>query len=122
MFASGLTLYLLLFGVEAAERVAPPKVMQKLIAAGLLLYGGVGVANIVLGGNYLDYSNLAHDPKHGLHYGIIAIELGVGITVAAVISTIVMTFAGHLRRGPVTPRATGSAGSATGSTSGASGG
>lgn len=101
VFASGLMLYLLLFGVAAAERVAPIAKLEKLIALGLLIYGGTGVVNMMLGGNFLDYTTLAHDAKHGLHYGIVIIELGVGITVAAVVTTLVLAFAGHLQRGPV---------------------
>ena len=101
IFASGLMLYLLLFGVAAAERVAPIAKLEKLIAFGLLLYGGTGVVNMMLGGNFLDYSTLAENSKDGLHYGIIIIELGVGITVAAVVTTLVFAFADHLQRGPV---------------------
>ncbi|MEM9800648.1 MAG: DUF4040 domain-containing protein [Planctomycetota bacterium] len=97
IFASGLILYMLIFGVDAAERAIPPKTLERLIALGLLLYGTVGVVSIVQGGAFLDYRTLSHDPKHGLHYGIIAIELGVGITVTAVITTIVYSFAAFLQ-------------------------
>jgi multicomponent Na+:H+ antiporter subunit B len=99
VFASGLMLYMLLFGIDAAERLVPPHVLQRLIAAGLLLYGGTGLVSLLQGGRFLDYRTLAHDPLHGIHYGVILIELGVGITVTAVISSIVFTFTGHLRRG-----------------------
>ena len=47
---------------------------------------------------YLDYDVLAHDPVHGQHLGILLIELGVGITVAAVMITIFYNFAGRGRR------------------------
>ena len=36
------------------------------------------------GGNFLDYGALFADPHDGQHYGILIIELGIGITVAAV--------------------------------------
>jgi len=49
-----------------------------------LLYGGVGVATMILGGNFLDYNQLnPHHPQHGQHLGLLLIELGVGITVNA---------------------------------------
>lgn len=99
IFASGLMIYMLLFGVDAAERLAPPRVLQRLIALGLLLYGGVGLAAMLRGGDYLDYRALSHDEHHGIHYGVMLIELGVGITVTAVITSIIFTFTGHLRRG-----------------------
>ena len=58
--------------------------MRYFVSLGLLLYAGVGVASMLMGGNYLDYNVLSHDPQHGQHLGIFLIELGVGITVAAV--------------------------------------
>ena len=69
--------------------------LHRLVAAGVLLYGGVGIAAIFAGGNFLDYDVLAHDPHHGQHLGILLVELGVGITVAAVMMTIYTTFAGR---------------------------
>jgi len=83
IFAAGLILYGLVFGMGSIRAVVPVKVVRMLCAVGLALYIGVGVLTILLGGNFLDYDVLAHDPLHGQHYGIILIELGVGITVAA---------------------------------------
>jgi len=40
---------------------------------------------------------LAHDPVHGQHYGILIVELGVGIAVAAVMITIFYAFVDPLR-------------------------
>ena len=51
----------------------------------------------VTGGNFLDYDVLAHDPVHGQHIGILLVELGVGITVAAVMASIFFLFAGRGR-------------------------
>jgi multicomponent Na+:H+ antiporter subunit B len=39
---------------------------------------------------------LAHDPLHGQHYGILFIELGVGVTVASVMLVIFYAFMGRL--------------------------
>jgi multicomponent Na+:H+ antiporter subunit B len=89
-------LYGLVFGLRALRRVAPPPVVEFLIALGLLLYAGVGVVTIAMGGNFLAYGNLDHhDPVHGQHLGILLVELGVGITVAAVMITIYSSFAGR---------------------------
>ncbi|MFQ5757494.1 MAG: MnhB domain-containing protein, partial [Acidiferrobacterales bacterium] len=90
-------LYALVFGLATARRVAQPAILRVLIALGVLLYGGVGVAAFLLGGNYLDYGVLAHDPVNGQHLGIFFIELGIGITVAAVMITIFFAFAGRAR-------------------------
>ena len=62
---------------------------------GVALYGGVGVVNLALGGNYLDYNTLSHDVAHGQHIGIILVELGVGITVTSVMLNLFYLFAGY---------------------------
>lgn len=93
IFAAGFILYALVFGVAAARRILPEGTLRLGIAGGVLLYAGVGVAGLLLGGNYLDYSVLDHDPVHGQHLGITLIEFGVGTTVACVMMTIFYTFA-----------------------------
>ena len=97
IFAAGIILYGLVFGVHDAMRVAPPGVVRALIAAGVLLYAGIGVAGIVNGSKFLDYGVLAHEPVEGQHLGILLIEFGVGTTVAAVMVTIYFAFAGRQR-------------------------
>ena len=92
IFAAGFILYGVVFGLENARKTLSPVLVRTLIAAGLLLYAGVGVAGIVLGGNYLDYSVLSADPVAGQHLGILLIELGVGITVASVMISLFYAF------------------------------
>ncbi len=94
IFGAGIILYALLFGLKRARHVFRPRLLQILIAFGVLLYGSVGVAAILKGGNFLDYNLLAHDPVHGQHLGIMLVELGVGITVASVMAMIFFLFAG----------------------------
>ena len=98
IFATAMILYGLVFGVQAARRVAPSRIVEILVAAGVLIYGGTGVASMVAGGNFLDYSALDHHhPEHGQHLGILLVELGVGITVAAVMTAIFFSFADRER-------------------------
>jgi len=97
IFASAFILYALLFGVSRARQVAPAGVIRTTLAFGVLLYAGTGVAGLLLGGNYLNYSVLAHDPVHGQHLGILIIEFGVGMTVASAMITIFFIFAGRDR-------------------------
>ena len=99
IFAAGIILYALIFGLEAARRSFPPRVLEALVAAGVLIYGGTGVATMLMGANFLDYNALAHEPEHGQHYGILLVELGVGITVTAVMVTLFLHFAGRRRAG-----------------------
>ena len=88
IFAAGVILYALVFGRETAQRMLPLATVRIYIAAGVLLYAGVGVSTMLLGGKFLDYNVLLHDHQHAQHLGIFLIELGVGITVAAVMITI----------------------------------
>ena len=93
IFAAGFIIHGLVFGVAETRRVIPDGVVSGLVAAGLLLYAGVGAVGLLGGGNYLDYSVLASDPVAGQHLGILLIELGVGVTVFAVMVAIFFTFA-----------------------------
>ena len=93
IFAAALVLYALIFGTEQANRVVHPRALQLLVACGILLYAGTGVAGIVLGGNFLDYGALDHhNPVHGQHLGILLVELGVGITVTTVMTSTFFIF------------------------------
>ncbi len=85
IFGAGCILYGLVFGVDALMGVAPMAVVRAIAAGGVLLYALVGVAALLAGGNYLDYSVLGATPVAGQHLGIMLIELGVGMTVAAVV-------------------------------------
>ena len=95
IFAAGFILFGLVFGLDELKRVVPTQIAVIFMAAGLLLYTGLGYVTMLLGGLFLDYAHLAHSTVHGHHYGILIIELGVGITVASVIITIYQTFAGR---------------------------
>lgn len=97
IFGAGFILYTLVFGLDNTQRVAPPALIRTLTAVGILLFAGVGVISLGLGGNYLDYSVLRDDPIKGQHLGIVLIELGVGITVAAVMINLFYAFSGFRR-------------------------
>ena len=98
IFAAGFILYSMVFGLDQAERVASPVLVRTLAAIGVLIYAGVGVLTMIAGGNFLEYAVLGgDDPAHGQHLGILLIELGVGITVFAVMVTIFFAFAGRRR-------------------------
>lgn len=98
IFGAAFILYALVFGLERAERVAPPVALRLLMAAGVLIFAGTGVAAMLLGGNFLDYGHLAHDPHHGQHYGILLVEFGVGVTVASTMILIFFSFLGRSER------------------------
>ncbi|TVO51913.1 Na(+)/H(+) antiporter subunit B [Denitromonas halophila] len=95
--AAAVIFYALIYGLPAARRVVPTEMVQSLMAIGVLLYSGVGIASILLGGNYLDYFVLGADPVSGQHRGIFWVEMGVLITVASVMLKIFYVFAGRRR-------------------------
>ena len=111
IFASAIVLYAMVFGLPAAQRAAPPWVIEKLVAVGLLIYAGTGFASlflprpnqdVVVNGNFLEYAVLQHSLWPGVlptdqHLGIFLVELGVGITVTAVMTIIFYAFAGRGR-------------------------
>ena len=99
IFAAGLILHALIFGLDELRTAIPLVVVEIGIALGALLYGGAGVASMLLGSEFLDYGVLdGHDPAHGQHLGILLVELGVGITVTFVMVAIFYAFAGRSRQ------------------------
>ncbi len=99
--ASAFILYGMVFGLDATKRVAPQALIEKFLALGLMIYAGTGFLTVALGGQFLDYQKLEHHwmAEHhvpsGQHLGILMVELGVGLTVTAVMITIYYAFAGR---------------------------
>lgn len=95
IIAAALIFYGLIFGLPATRKLVPDALVEAMVALGVLIYAGVGVAGLLLGGNYLDYFVLAHDPVHGQERGIFWVEVGVAVTVSAVMLKIFYMFAGR---------------------------
>jgi len=93
IFASAFILHGLIFGLQRTRRVITPAALRITMSVGVLIYLGTGILSMMLGGNLLDYGVLAHDAKHGQHWGIFAVELGVGVTVTAVMISLFYSFA-----------------------------
>lgn len=97
IFAAAFILYALVFGDDQARQVIPDKALILLVPLGLILYAATGFYGLILGGNFLDYNVLLDSAKAGQHIGIFLVELGVGITVAAVMISIFRAYAGRTR-------------------------
>lgn len=100
IFAAAFVLNAIIFGLNKGRHVWPAPYNLLGFCLGVLLYGGTGVISMLLGANFLDYDVLSADPVAGQHLGILLIEFGVGLTVAAVMVSLFFTFAGrtsHLR-------------------------
>jgi len=95
IIAAGIIFYGIIFGLETTRRVVPSWLVETMLAAGVLIYAGVGLAGLLLGGNYLDYFVLAHDPVHGQERGIFWVEVGVAVTVSGVMLKIFYMFGGR---------------------------
>jgi len=90
--AAAVILLAITCGLDLAHRIAPQALVQRMVPLGVLIYAGTGVAGLLLGKNYLDYSVLAHDSAHGHELGIFLVEAGVLITVAGTMTSLFYAF------------------------------
>jgi len=97
ILATAFILYGLIFGLSAARRVISAAFTRVMLALGVLIYAGTGIAAMLMGGEFLDYSVFLHDPLHGQHLGIFLVEFGVGMTVSGALVSIFFTFSGHIK-------------------------
>lgn len=95
IFATGFIVYGLAYGRRRAQKIIPSALLPVLMSVGVLIYAFVGIGGMVFGGMFLEYDVLSDDPVHGQHIGIMLIELGVGVTVSAVMLAIYYTFVGR---------------------------
>ena len=93
IIAAAVVFYALIYGLANARRMVPERLVEGMMAAGVLIYAGVGVIGLLLGGNYLDYFVLDRDPVAGQHRGIFWVEVGVAVTVSGVMLKIFYMFA-----------------------------
>jgi multicomponent Na+:H+ antiporter subunit B len=80
--------YMLAFDLRLALRRMGERVTAFLCAFGVFIFAGTGVLCLFYKKNFLDYSALANilgvDPVSARSHGILIVEIGVGITVMAV--------------------------------------
>ncbi len=95
IFAAAFILYALVYGLDVARQVLPMGLLKVLGAIGVLIYSGTGLAALLMGGHFIDYDVLLHDPVHGQELGIFLVELGVFITVFGVMTALFYMFAGR---------------------------
>jgi len=96
--AAAVFLHAIIFGLDQTMRIVPPIVVEIMVPLGVLVFAGVGVAAMMTGLNYLDYSHLAHDQIHGQEWGVFLVELGVLITVSGTMIAIFYAVAGRDRK------------------------
>ena len=73
------------FDLKFVLRQWTEKKIMLLTALGVLIYAAVGVACMFMGGDYLNYNALdpvlPGDMAYARYYGILLVEIGVGVTV-----------------------------------------
>ena len=80
------------FGLTAAQRIAPQRLVERMIPVGVLIFAGTGVAGPLLGKNYLDYAVFSPDPASGHALGIFMVEVGVLVTVSGTMTALFYAF------------------------------
>jgi multicomponent Na+:H+ antiporter subunit B len=98
IIGASIILYIIAFGMKAGRTRVSEMLTDFMNSLGVIIYAGVGVACLLMGGAYLEYTKLAGSAgegshaEHALHLashlGIYAIEIGIGIVVASVMITI----------------------------------
>ena len=91
--ASAFILYAIVFGLEKGKKLFPLSINLFLLALGGILYGGVGIASMMLGDEFLSYNVLGSSQQAGQHIGILLVEFGVGLTVSNVMIALFYAFA-----------------------------
>jgi multicomponent Na+:H+ antiporter subunit B len=92
ILAAGFVLLSISHGLEKTRRRMSEKVAGVIGSIGVLIYGGIGVLCLILGGNYLDYGKLSKilhvTPAEARSLGILGVEIGVALAVMAVMCVI----------------------------------
>jgi len=97
IMAVAFIVYGLVYGLATVKKVLPPWFVHKMVAAGVLIYAGTGVYSMMVGYDFLDYDALVPlHPVEGQHFGLLAVEFGVGVTVTGVMIAIYYAFAGRV--------------------------
>lgn len=92
ILAASFILILIAFDLAEAKRRFSEKLINLFSSLGVFIYAWTGWMCMLLGGNFLDYGRLSKilpvDPVKARYFGIFSIEVGVGITVMAVMVSI----------------------------------
>ena len=92
ILAAGFVLLGISHGLEKTRRRMSEKVAGVISSIGVLIYGGIGVLCLILGGNYLDYSKLSKilhvTQAEARSLGILGVEIGVALAVMAVMCVV----------------------------------
>jgi multicomponent Na+:H+ antiporter subunit B len=90
MLAAAVILVRLASGNALAQKQFRRSWATPLGSVGVLIYWGTGFAAMLFGGNFLDYAflPLGGPAAHNRHLGILFIEIGVGLAVMGILTSI----------------------------------
>ncbi|MGI4753553.1 MAG: Na(+)/H(+) antiporter subunit B [Janthinobacterium lividum] len=95
IFASSLIAYDLVYGSQKLNRYFSVNTLIIIATLGVMIYGFTGVISLFFNDNYLNYyslTNLVNDSLTAQHIGIFAVEIGIGLTVSAIMYLIYNSF------------------------------
>ncbi len=98
ILGASLILLAMAFDIKTVLSKVRLKTVSALGGIGVLIYAGIGLIPLLLGGNFLDYSYLsailpATDPIMARSHAMLGIEIGVAFTVTAVMLSIYLDLA-----------------------------
>ena len=88
IWATGLILHSLVFSATETKKIISVKTLQYIACFGVILYSGVGLLMVVLGGRFLEYNAMFSSEMQSQFTGIMLVEVGVHLTVFAILSLI----------------------------------
>ncbi|HJD64824.1 MAG TPA: DUF4040 domain-containing protein [Rickettsia endosymbiont of Diachasma alloeum] len=95
IFAASLIAYDLVYGSQKLNRYFSVNTLITIAALGVMIYGFTGVISLFFNDNYLNYyslTNFVNDRLTAQHIGIFAVEIGIGLTVSAIMYSIYNSF------------------------------
>ncbi|MDI6722789.1 MAG: Na(+)/H(+) antiporter subunit B [Candidatus Aenigmarchaeota archaeon] len=97
ILGASFVLMVMAYDIKEAKRMMSEKLNTILSSVGVMIYAGIGTLCLILGANYLDYGILHKilpaGPAKARALGTLGVEIGVGITVMAVMVSIFLNIA-----------------------------
>jgi multicomponent Na+:H+ antiporter subunit B len=98
IFASSLIAYDLIYGNRKLQRYFQANILISIAVLGVAIYAIVGTISLFFNDNYLNYyslTNFINDKLLAQHIAIVIVEIGIGLTVAAIMYLIYNIFNNH---------------------------
>ena len=99
VFGSSFILYIVAFGIRGGKKRLPESVNTVLSSLGVYIYAGIGLLCIILSWGVAQFLNYGFIPitshfEENRALGMDLVEIGIGITVTAIIASIFFDLAG----------------------------